>query len=231
MRHTEDPVEKAEESGVKLPAHERWQAQRKNYLDKKAIAMIENRMQQEANELQLMEGWHAASRNSIRDKFVDTRHRNSVTERHMDFIHTRDRLAPGLGGEEGHDFSQTSPAEQFGYAEAPEEEVLLDADFTATSTSLPEVSAAVLAQQPPERDTESREATKTERSRISGSMFPDVAMSREERDELSYVEESLDEMDDFTSTIPERQVRTSQRLRSLTIDSTKSWTRPMPKLN
>merc|ERR1711988_964053 len=82
--------------GVRLSAHERWQVARKSMLDKRAISMIENRMQQEANELQLMEGWRAAARNSIRDKFVGTRHRNTVVERHMDFLHTRDRLAPSM---------------------------------------------------------------------------------------------------------------------------------------
>ena len=77
-----------------MSAYKKWSTDRKNMLDKHAISMIEARMQQEANELQLMEGWRAAARNSIRDKFVETRHRNTVVERHMDFIHTRDRLPP-----------------------------------------------------------------------------------------------------------------------------------------
>merc|ERR1711988_589456 len=87
--------------GIKLAAHERWQVHRKAVLDKRAISMIEARMQQEANELQLMEGWRAAARNSIRDKFVDTRHRNTIVERHLDFLHTRDKLAPEMDDTQG----------------------------------------------------------------------------------------------------------------------------------
>merc|ERR1712070_32396 len=79
--------------GIKLSAHEKWQVGRKQTLDKRAIAMIEKRMQQEANELQLMEGWRAAARNSIRDKFVETRHRNTIVERHLVFLHAREKLA------------------------------------------------------------------------------------------------------------------------------------------
>jgi len=78
---------------MKLSAHEKWQVTRKQMLDKQAIGMIEARMQQEANELQLMEGWRAAARSSIRDKFVETRHRNTIVERHLDFLHTREKLA------------------------------------------------------------------------------------------------------------------------------------------
>ena len=138
----------------------------------------------------------------------------------MDFIHTRDRLAPGEAGAEGQDFSQTSPDLAYtDQAAGPAE-----GEFEATSLSLPEVAGAQGGQE----RSPSRENTKTERSRVSGGMFPDVPLTQAEKEELTYVNESLDEMDQFTATIEARQVRPNQRLRSLTIDSTKSWTRPMP---
>merc|ERR1712100_806703 len=132
------------ELGIKLPAHERWQVSRKSMLDKRAISMIEDRMQQEANELQLMEGWKAAARNTIRDKFVETRHRNSVVERHMDFMHTRDRLAPSdLNGEgmefDQHDYSQTAP-ELASSSAGPES---VTEQHAQTTTTLPEVKGAL----------------------------------------------------------------------------------------
>jgi len=58
---------------------------------------------------------------------------------------------------------------------------------------------------------------------------PSMNMSRGEIEEEEYKLDSLDEIDNFDTTIGLRQVRPSQRLRSLAIDSTKSWTRPLPR--
>jgi len=216
-----------EGAAIKLPAHERWQVQRKNTLDKRAISMIENRMQQEANELQLMEGWRAAARNSIRDKFVETRHRNTVVERHMDFLHTRDRLAPSMSstnqlGEEdyemdaGRDFSDSGPAaspspDSMNETQQPGRPAPLDMPDTVQREQAVESPSGL--------------------SMTSGrkSPLPDIRLSPGEVEEEQYVLDSLDQIDDFSTSINSRQVKPSQRLRSLAIDSTKSWTRPMSR--
>ena len=49
-----------------------------------------------------------------------------------------------------------------------------------------------------------------------------------EIEEKQYIFDSLDEIDVFNMSINDRQVKSNQRLRSLAVDSTKSWTRPMP---
>ena len=51
---------------------QQWADKRKRTLDARAVAMIEARMQQEAEELQMFEGWRAASQGSIRNKFRET---------------------------------------------------------------------------------------------------------------------------------------------------------------
>lgn len=212
-RNQKETTGGAAELGIKLPAHERWQVSRKAMLDKGAIAMIEARMQQEANEIQLMEGWRAAARNTIRDKFVETRHRNSVVERHMDFMHTRDRLAPseandtqGFGGNNGHDYSQTAPELSLSNPE-------MEDPYQQTSTSaltLPEVKGAI----PPAED--------------ALELPPELPLTPGEKEEKHYADEAMDEIDDFTATIDAKKVKTNQRMRSLALDSTKTWTRPMP---
>ena len=57
---------------------QRWSDRRKRKMERRAISMIENRMAQETAELQMFEGWRAASQGCIRDKFRDTVSNNRV---------------------------------------------------------------------------------------------------------------------------------------------------------
>lgn len=228
---------KGEGLAIKLAAHERWQVARKAMLDKRAISMIEARMQQEANELQLMEGWRAAARNSIRDKFVDTRHRNTIVERHLDFLHTRDKLAPATGGQ-GYEASmedataegRDSPEPAEGTPFSPDSQPATEERVPSSLSEAADDSSAVARDQQPS-PTETLRSKSTLPLLRSGrsSPLPDIDMTPGEVEEYNFALDSLDQIDSFNTTIGERQVRPNQRLRSLAVDSTKSWTRPMPR--
>jgi len=240
MRQTQSEAG-GEGVGMKLAAHEKWQVNRKNKLDKRAIKMIEARMQQEANELQMMEGWRAAARNSIRDKFVETRHRNDIVERHLDFLHTREKLAnsPNTTGKfsstqfvsnDGNDVDAERNDQASGIPELQSEGAAGDEEEQRATSSLSLPAPRELQQSPASFGSTRRSKSTLPqlRSSTSSPLFPDITMTAGEIEEQQYVLDSLDEIDDFNSSIRDRQVKPNQRLRSLAVDATKSWTRPTP---
>ena len=75
---------------------QRWSDRRKRKMETRAISMIENRMAQETAELQMFEGWRAASQGCIRDKFRDTVSNNRVVPPVASAINCQ-RLSTGGG--------------------------------------------------------------------------------------------------------------------------------------
>jgi len=199
----------------KKTAMQQWADKRKRTLDARAVAMIEARMQQEAEELQMFEGWRAASQGSIRNKFRETATTNRLVEKQLMLPHTQGppRSQSSLG------FTQAS---SFGVTQS------------AGIPSEPPLSPALSCPSPVSlapSDPQAPEYTATV------STVPDpAALPAGGRESLSPQEMERDEDADtylqdtqtFDSTIDSRKVNTSQRLRSLALDATKTWTRPGP---
>merc|ERR1712178_592378 len=121
-----------------------------------------------------------------------------------------------------------------GHAEREaDEETPLDEEVqrASSSLSLPDAFPSREQQASPMSFGSTRRSKSTLpniRSGASSPLLPEIKMTAGEVEEQQYVLDSLDEIDTFNSSIRDRQVKTNQRLRSLAVDSTKSWTRPMP---
>merc|ERR1719506_1660329 len=92
-------------------------------------------------------------------------------------------------------------------------------DGGATAVSLPEIKP--LPSSTPGEPSERAQTATT---------LPEIDdLTPEELENRHYVLESQDQIDDFTKSIDGKRINPSQRLRSLDVTATKSWTCPMPQ--
>lgn len=197
-------------SKPKKTAMQKWAEKHKRTLDARAVAMIEARMQQEAEELQMFEGWRAASQGSIRNKFRETATNNRLVEKQLVLPHT---VKPVKRAQSSLGFTQGT---QSSWGVAPSVDPS-EPPFSPALTCPSPVSAAEQELGVPS---------------VTLSTLPDPepsvarSLSPEERERYDDIDTYLQDTHIFDSTIDSRKVKTNQRLRSLALDATKTWTRP-----
>lgn len=201
---------------------QRWADQRKKENDAKAVSMIEARMQQEATEQQLYEGWRSAAQASIRNKFRETALINRQVDQQLFLPHTRkhpERSQTSLGFTQDSSLGRTMHSESTWDAApmSPESTamspIMSPADVSEADRQVAELSVA------PEDQPGANQSTSAASQRRS-------AASKAELEREQEVGDFEHDVQAFDSSISNRQVLTSQRLRSLSLESTKHWTTP-----
>jgi len=194
---------------------QRWADQRKDKNDAKAVSMIEGRIQQEATEQQLFEGWRSAAQGSIRNKFRESSLINRQVEQQLLLPHTR-RSQSSMG--------LTTGASSFGRT--------LQSQSTWSAPTSPQSEpvmspAAVLA-----ADAQVAMMSQEEEIRLKDSELENTAadsnlttgqFSKDDQE----IEDYLSDVHQFDCSINNRKVESTQRLRSLSLQATKTWTRPV----
>eukprot|EP00658_Telonema_sp_P-2_P004775 TRINITY_DN11782_c0_g1_i1.p1 TRINITY_DN11782_c0_g1~~TRINITY_DN11782_c0_g1_i1.p1 ORF type:complete len:221 (+),score=44.50 TRINITY_DN11782_c0_g1_i1:552-1214(+) len=208
---------------------ERWAAKRKQQLDRKAVAMIEGRMQQEAAEKQLYEGWRAAAADSIRSTFRETALINKQVEKQLALPHTRrhdlGRSQSSLGFTHNSSIANT----QSSWPTACDDNLVPGSSSPASPDMSPEAISSAdhqVAQLNNGFEAIPEEMEQTVNLGSGGRRSPTSSATREELQAINDADEYMVDVDRFDASIDNRLVSPNQRLRSLSLDSTKSWTRP-----
>jgi len=207
--------------------------------------MIENRMAQETAELQMFEGWRAASQGCIRDKFRDTVSNNRVVEERLRLPHTQldrtsnmmQRTGSSLG------FTQTGKIKQ------PDLQSTLGAthqsaiqnmkesmdDIDSADNQVAAITTPIRTQETGAPSTPMIESPVRSPLASPGSMYDTTASDLFEAAASPVAKYCLPisprrgarkDLNEFENKLCGRAVSTNQRLRSLSLDATKTWTRP-----
>lgn len=208
--------------------------------------MIEQRMAQETAELQLFEGWRAASQGCIRDKFRDTVSNNRLVEERLGLPHTQfqRKSHTSLGFTLTDNIKQTDMQSAMGATQQsaiPNMKESMDditnadhqvASITGTPINPEQIQGATPSSTPvvdsPTPSPLAREMSPKSMYEKTASDLIEAAASPVPKFcvPLSPSVSTRQDLDDFDNKLLSRQVKTNQRLRSLSLDATKTWTRP-----
>jgi len=226
---------------------QRWSDRRKRKMERRAISMIENRMAQETAELQMFEGWRAASQGCIRDKFRDTVSNNRVVEERLRLPHTQldlrgtSNLMQRTGSSLG--FTQTGKVKQQDLQStlgATQQSAIQDMkesmdNIASADNQVAAITTPIQTQETGAPSTPMMESPVRSPLASPGSMYDTTASDLFEAAASPVAKYCLPisprkgarkDLDEFENKLLGRQVSTNQRLRSLSLDATKTWTRP-----
>jgi len=233
-------------------ATQRWGDNRKRKMERRAISMIESRMSAETAELQLFEGWRAASQGCIRDKFRETLSNNRMVEERLRMPHTQNvgkrhgksHTSMGFASTgQVNSLSMQSTQNMQSSTGTPQSaiqdmnqsmnDITYADDEVGAITTIDTAQHAAVAPtfEPPLRsplESPGDVMYKTTASDLisEGLLSPTQSPTRKHRAPLSPCESTREDLDSFEDKLRGRLVATNQRLRSLAVDATKTWTRP-----
>eukprot|EP00656_Telonema_subtile_P002569 TRINITY_DN11150_c0_g1_i3.p1 TRINITY_DN11150_c0_g1~~TRINITY_DN11150_c0_g1_i3.p1 ORF type:complete len:313 (-),score=72.79 TRINITY_DN11150_c0_g1_i3:256-1194(-) len=206
------PTQLVEKPKPKRTRMQRWADQRKRDNDAKAAKMIEARVEQEAGQQQMYNGWKAATKDSIRNKFRENALINRQVEQQLVLPHTYNQ------GSRSH----TS----LGFSHQPDLGVTAHKEWEAPASESPVSEAPVITPLMSPADVNEADRQVAELSANDDGSTMTILRSSPVSSKQLELDPSVHEVEAFDSSIGTRRVLSSQRLRSLSLDTTKDWTRP-----